>query len=112
MTSLTAFSAVGRIEFRGTDPNVHAVDAPIGHLNDFSTNYAVMLRRDAAQADSGADGLADGRLDRDQVGVSPQERADWNEVLGPKTVCDHGGLAAQCFHEQPVVGHGGILPSS
>ena len=29
---------------------MHPVDAPIGHLNNFSTNYAVVLRCDAAQA--------------------------------------------------------------
>ncbi len=38
----SGYWAIGRIEFRGTDPDVHAVDAPIGHLNNFSTNYAVM----------------------------------------------------------------------
>jgi hypothetical protein len=88
------------------------VNAPIGHLNYFSTNYAVVLRRDAAQADSGAHTLSDGRLDRHQVGVAPQECADWNQILGLKALGDNGGLAAQCFHEQPVVGHGGILQSS
>src|SRR5258705_10067950 len=45
--------AVWRIQLRRTDPHMHAVDAPIGHLDNFSTNYAVMLRRDAAQPDSG-----------------------------------------------------------
>ena len=68
--------------------------------------FGVMLLRPLP----GAHRLADGRLDRHQVGVPPQKRADWNQVLGLTTLCDHGGLAAQCLHEQPVVGHGGILP--
>jgi hypothetical protein len=70
-----------------------------------------MLWRDAAQADSGAHGLADGRLDRHEVRVSPQECADWNQVLGSRTLCDYDGLAAENFHEQPVVVHSGILQS-
>src|SRR5262249_26026664 len=54
------YRPLGRFEVGWSDPHMHAVDTPIGHLDDFGADYAVVLRRDAAEADTGAHGLADG----------------------------------------------------
>src|ERR1700694_718281 len=83
---------------------------PVGHSNGLGADYAVILGREGAQALSGAHGLGDGRLNRHQVGIAPQKHTDRHQVFCLTTLRDHGGLLAQCFHEQPVVGHGGILP--
>ena len=65
-----------------SDPDVDAVDAAVGHLDDLGADHAVVLRRDAAQRLARAHGLADGRLDRHEIGIAPQEGADRDEVLG------------------------------
>ena len=78
---------------------MHTVDAAVGHLHRLSADDPIGFRGDAGEPVAGCHRLGDGGLDGGQVGVSPEEGCDRNEVLDLTSLGDHNGLLTECLHQ-------------
>ncbi len=86
-------------------PDVHTVDAAVGHQHRLGADHAGFLGRDADQTFAGLYRLGDRGLDGGATSGALQKRGYRYQVLQLTAHGYHGRFSAQRFHQQPVVGH-------